>query len=265
VSDPTPCLRAICAKVGFDYDRVDASICDRMRLLASNTETIADSERMAEYAFDVFRYYDETKPAEAFSDVERQTIVLGCLFSDVGKTGPKGADADDQKLIVEMFSIENVQDETQPITRFLRTYFPSDAEARIARFAGLGLDPAMSVRSFWDLHSGWTLAIATAAGLPPEAVGAAATHHMLDDVNPDAVVGPDHRFTRPFGNNTEFDRIEKLVIVLDKYDAARRRGQLTHDQAIAWLRKRVHESARFRADPELSRLIADVDAVMVHS
>jgi hypothetical protein len=261
-TDPTERLRAICASVDFDFDFVDPSIRARMRLLAEHTETVVDAIHMATTALDVFRYYDTTKPSEAFSDGERQTVVLGCLFSDIGKTGPQGADESGQELIVAMFAIEGVEDETQSVRRFLKAYFPADAESRIARFAALGLDPSMSIRQFWNLHSAWTLSIVEAAGVPLEAVAAAATHHLLDDVNPEALVGPDHHFTRPFGANTTFDRTEKLVIVLDKYDAARRRGHLTHDQAIAWLRGRVHQSAHFRGDRELATLIADLDAVM---
>jgi hypothetical protein len=255
-------LRAICASVGLDLDHVSASIVSRMQLLAAHTETVADAVHMAEFAEEIFRYYDSKKPTEAFSATERRTVVLGCLFSDVGKTGPADADEDGQRLIVDMFSVEGVPDESQPVERFLKTYFPDDAEARVERFERLGLDPSMSIRAFWNLHSGWTLEIVEAAGVPPEAVAAAATHHFLDDINPEAVVGPDHHFTRAFGENTTFDRTEKLVILLDKYDAARRRGHLTHARAVAWLRERVRASARFHGDHELSVLISDLDEVV---
>jgi hypothetical protein len=119
----------------------------------------------------------------------------------------------------------------------------------------------MSIREFWNHHSGWTLQIVEAGGVPPEVIAAAATHHLLDDVNPDRIVASDRRFSRPFGDNTSFDRAEKLIILLDKYDALRRRGGRTHDQAIAWLRERVDSSAAFHGDAEFLTLIADLDAV----
>jgi hypothetical protein len=263
--DRTESLRVICAEVGFDLDKAKASILDRMVLLAEHSETFDDAIRMASHARDVFRYYEAHKPSESFSLIERRTIVLACLFSDIGKSGPERADDDGRRLIVEMFSVEGVCDDTAPVSSFLRTHFAADADQRIARFAALGLDPAMSMRQFWNLHSGWTLAIAEAAGLPLEAVAAAATHHYLDNVNPQDIVGDDHRFTREFGENATFDRAEKLVIVLDKYDAGRRRGQLTHDQAIAWLRQRVATNERFRGDPELETLIGDVEVVLSSS
>ena len=252
-------LRAICAKVGFDLARVDPTFLARLELLAETTQTVGDAERMADLALRFFRYYDTTKPREVWRESERRVVVLGCLFSDIGKTGPGSADPGGQRLIVEMFAVEGVRDEAQPVTRFMETHFPRDAEQRVRAFAGLALDPKMPIREFWNLHSRWTLEIVEAGGIPADVVAAAATHHLLDDINPAAIVASDHRFTRPFGDNVAFDRAEKLIILLDKYDALRRRGRRTHEQAISWLRKRVDESRRFSGDVEFSTLIVDLD------
>jgi hypothetical protein len=161
-----------------------------------------------------------------------------------------------------MFAVEGIRDDTQPVAQFLRTHFPIGADERIRRFAALGLNPGMTIREFWNLHSTWTLEIVEAGGVPPEVIAAAATHHLLDNINPNAIVGPDRRFTRSFGDNAAFDRAEKLIILLDKYDAVRRRGGLAHDQAIAWLRKRIESSLNFCPDAELLTLIADLDAAL---
>ncbi len=255
-------LRGQCAAIGFDLDNASSSLVERMQLLAEQSNTFDDASRMSSYASRIFRHYEVSKPAQAFTPLERQTVVLACLFSDIGKTGPVDAGADARRVIAEAFAVENVRDEAQPVASFFRTHFPADAERRIAHLVALGLDPAMSVRQFWNLHSGWTLAIAEAAGLPLEAVAAAATHHLLDDVNPRAIVGEDGRFTRGFGENATFDRSEKLVIILDKYDAARRRGRLTHAQAVTWLRERLARSSRFCADEQFIELLDDVNAVI---
>jgi hypothetical protein len=260
--DAIPHLREQCAAFGFDLDAASDSLVDRMRLLAEHSPTFEDARRMASYAERIFRHYEAKGAGEAFTPLERQTVVLGCLFSDIGKTGPEHASADARRYVVEAFAVENVRDDTQSLEVFLRTHFPADAEARIACFRELGVDPALSLRQFWNLHSSWTLAIAEAAGLPPEAVAAAATHHLLEDVNPQAIVGADQRFTKPFGENAAFDRAEKLVIVLDKYDAATRRGRLSHDEAIAYLRDRLAKSPRFHDDATFAELLDAVDRVL---
>jgi len=260
--DTIQVLGAICAEAGFDLASVKPSVLARLQLLAEHTKTVSDCLQIIARALDVLAYYETTKPLEAFSELERRIVVLGCLFSDIGKTGPGSADASGQRLIVEMFDVEGVRDETQPVTQFLSTYFPADADERIRRFVALGLDPRISIREFWNLHSAWTLEIVETGGVPPEAIAAAAAHHLLDDVNPDAIVASDLSFTRPFGDNTAFDRAEKLIVVLDKYDALRRRGRRTHDQAVAWLRDRVENNPRFRGDVEFLTLIEDLDAVV---
>jgi hypothetical protein len=254
-------LSGICSSVGFDLHAVDADVLSRLALLAELSQTVTDLERMADLAFRLFRHYDATDWQEACGALERRTVVLGCLFSDIGKTGPKHADPSGQRLIAEMFSVEGVPDVMQPVHRFLRRYFPQDAEARIAHVTALGISPELPMRHFWNLHTAWTLEIIDGSGVPPEAVAAAASHHMLDNINPDEIVGADDRFTRRFGANTCFDRAEKLVIVLDKYDALRRRGRLSHAEAIAWLSERLAKNERFRGDRELTTLIADINAV----
>jgi hypothetical protein len=252
-------LSAICSEVGFEIDSLAPSLLARLELLAEFSETVSDCERMAGMARAVFAHHART---DAFSEAERRVVVLGCLLSDVGKTGPTSASPDEQRLVTEMFAVERVLDDQQSVGHFLTTYFPGDAAQRVKRCEALGVDSNISIRSFWNLHSGWTLEILDAADAPPEAIAAAATHHLLDNINPDAIVAADGTFTRPFGDNLAFDRAEKLIIVLDKYDALRRRGRQTHQQAIDWLRKRLDASPRFHADVEFSSLISSLEVVL---
>lgn len=257
--DPTERLRVLCADVGFDLSRVAPAVVARLRLLAQLTETIADCERMVARAHDLFRFQETNDPAGAFSGSERRIVVLGTIFADIGKTGPAHADEPGQRLIVEMFAVEGVRDDQQQVGQFLPERFPSDAAERVERFAALGLDPSMTLRQFWNQHSSWTLRILQGSGVPPEVIAAAATHHLVDDINPESIVGADRRFTRAFGDNVAFDRAEKLIILLDKYDALRRRGQRSHDQAVAWLRERIAGNPRFSDDAELLALLADLN------
>jgi hypothetical protein len=255
-------LHGICSDVGFDLERIHPSILARMRLLTETTETVNDCERAVRIANAVFRYYDVSKPLKRFTALERRIVVIGTLFSDVGKSGPAGASLDGQQLVAEMFAVENAIDERTSVARFFEVYFPADAAQRARRFAALGLNAGMTMREFWNLHSAWTLHILQGDGVPAEAVPAAATHHMLENVNPDSLVANDGRFTKYFGKHASFERPEKLVILLDKYDAARRRGHCTHDQSIAFLRDVIGRNHRFCGDPGFLELIEDLAEVM---
>ncbi len=255
-------LRTICADVGVDVEGIRPSILARMHLLAETTKTLNDCERAVRIAGDIFRYYDASKPLKRFTALERRIVVIGTLFSDIGKTGPAGATLDGQQLVAEMFAVECVLDGGTSVARFFELYFPADADHRARRFGALGLDAQMTLREFWNLHSAWTLHIIQGDGVPLEAVPAAATHHILENVNPDSLIAEDGRFTKYFGKHASFERPEKLVILLDKYDAALRRGRRTHDQAIAFLREVIAKNHRFCGDHGFLELIDDLDEVM---
>lgn len=149
-----------------------------------------------------------------------------------------------------------------PVTRFFDTYFAADAADRVRGFRALGLDPDMSMREFWNLHSVWTLLILRGDGVPPGAVIAAAAHHLLENINPLAIIAEDLRLKEYFDKSVLFARPEKLVILLDKYDAVRRRGKRSHDEAIAWLRQLIAAHPRVRNDQGFSTLIEGLDAVV---
>jgi hypothetical protein len=254
-------LRALCADVGFDLERIRPSILARLRLLAETTETVNDCERAVRIANEVFRYYDVSKPLNRFTALERRIVVIGTIFSDIGKSGPAEAALDGQKLVAEMFAVERIMDERTSVARFFEVYFPVDAAHRARRFGALGLDPAMTMRQFWNLHSAWTLHVLEGDGVPMEALPAAAAHHILENVNPDSLIAADGHFTKYFGKHASFERPEKLVILLDKYDAAIRRGRCTHERAIASLREVIARSHRFRGDHGFLELIEDLDEV----
>lgn len=204
------------------------------------------------------------------------------MFSDIGKTGPADATPAEQKLITEIYAVEKTPPGGISVTttaEFFRFYFPADAEERIRQFqnlkfgsralaalknANVDRDPSrLTMRQFYDLHSFWTLDIIGNDGIPAEAVGAAATHHLLDladkagKVQIDDIVGGDNRFLANFGENPSFDRAEKLVTIIDKYDAGRRRGKLNHAEAIERVGKIIADSPRFADDEEFKSLLAD--------
>jgi hypothetical protein len=252
-------VQAVCARAGLSPEQLEPRLVERMALLAERTPIFEDNARAMELAEQVFEYCAYN--GEAFTETEKTTVRVGSLLSDIGKTGPRDATADQQRLIASIFTVDRVGDEKMPVEQFFRDYFAQDAAERIARFMALGLDPKMTLRQFWNMHSGWTLELLQHSAVPPEAVAAAAAHHLLEHVNPRSIVADDGRFTLPFGSNSSFDRTEKLVILLDKYDAVRRRGHRDHAAAIDWLRALVSKHSRFGKDQEFHTLIDVLDEV----
>ncbi len=257
-----PDLRLVAREAGLDLDAVNPRIKERLELLHQKTLTVADEYVAIKMAKAVFAYYGASVPERSLSEEEERTVTVGTLFTDIGKTGPREAPRELQECITEIFGIDDHVEQTTPLESFLNTYFSADAARRAELLRRNGLDPAMTMRQFWDRHSLWTLEIIKGDGVPPEAIAGAATHHILEGVNPEKIVGDDGTFTKNFGHNTSLNRPEKLVIALDKYQAALRRGGKTHAEAIERLRTRIGTNSRFKDDAEFAAIIGDLDAAL---
>ena len=59
-----------------------------------------------------------------------------------------------------------------------------------------------------------------------------------------------------------FDRAEKLIILLDKYDAFRRRGKKEHKEAIELVRDKIRSNPNFTEDREFEELVNNLDAMI---
>lgn len=92
-------------------------------------------------------------------------------------------------------------------------------------------------------------------------MAAAAAHQLLEGINPDDIVGKGGFYTRVFGTNKRFDHAEKLIIVLDKYDAFRRRLGVSHVEAIEMLHKLIGKTD-YANDREFVSLITDIEMVL---
>src|SRR3989338_459774 len=257
-----PSLEEIVQEAGLRLEDLDPEVVLRLQLLHEKSPTLVDEYHALQMEKKLFGYYAEKEPARAYSEGERRTIEVGTLFTDIGKTGPKAARRETQECITEIFGIDKNIDPQTPVLKFLEEHFPEDHPQRVVLLGEAGVKPDMTMRQFWNMHSGWTLEIVSAGGIPPEAIPAAALHHMVEGINPQVILGEDDRFTRYYGENVAFDRAEKMVIMLDKYDAARRRGSKTHEEAIAYLRTHLGNNTHFKDDEEFLKLIDDIAVVL---
>lgn len=254
---------AVCERAGVREEALMPHVKARMVLLAEFTATFDDGVRAMDMAEKVFQCRELR--FSPFSEGDKNIVRTGCLFSDIGKTGPLRARLEQQRLIAQMFAVEGVRNDRMLVAEFFATYFSSDIERCLQLFHELGLDSAMPIRAFWNLHSQWTYELLKNSGVPAEAIPAAAAHHLLEHINPESMVADDGSFTQSFGANLAFDKPEKLVILLDKYDALRRRAQREHAAAIAWLRSLLATHTRFAHDVEFTSLLDVMDRVFANS
>src|SRR3989344_615486 len=251
----------------LDVDKINPAILKRLNLLSSITNFIEEEKETIQYADRVFSYYENKKSNRIFDKLEKDTVKVGLAFADIGKSGPASANESQQALIIRLYNIEGVRDIKDQIQHFIRTRFPETAERDIELFKEMGLDPLMPIEKFWRLHSGWTLQIIEGDGIPKENLPSAALHHILEGDNIELMdeqgnfktIVDNGEIKLRFGANASFDRAEKLVVLLDKYEAFLRRvAGMTHDSAIERLRQLLNKNQKYKNDPEFLELVDDV-------
>lgn len=256
-------MRFLLTEIGLDIEKIRPDIIDRLILLAELTKVVEDEHSAIHLARAVFGWYESNRPESKWTEREQKTVIIGTIFSDVGKTGPRRASVEQQRVIAAIYSVDSKdwgsEEDKLSVAKYIEKYFPEDYDRRIKVYVSAGLDPEITMREFWNLHAEWTLQIISGDGVPAEAVVAAASHHFIQGINPENIIAADGRFTKYFGENLSFDRAEKLICVLDVYDAFRRRGQMGHEQAILALRKKVDSSKSFAGDKGFHELIDVVD------
>lgn len=249
-------------------EHIAPHIKERLVRLERITPTIEDERAAITIARELFATAQES--GHPYNSDEQRNVVVGTLFTDIGKSGPLNATPEQSELISRMFAIENrPKDEVfGSIDNFLSMHFGRDAAYDAKQLQSLGLDTAqLSMRDFYDCHTKWTLEIISNDGVPKEAIPAAAAHHHLRGDNPYHILNGKDEYTDDFdfGRNHVFGREEKLVCVLDMYDAYVRRGHMEHRRAMEQLQKWVDSTwnGRYAKDAELTQILKDLDATML--
>ena len=239
---------------------------ERFILLDRFTPTLEDEKRGIGYAKEVFRYTESI--GRPFTEDDKRKVTLGTLFTDIGKSGPAHASQEHSELIVRIYSIENISSEemTGSLEKFIEKHFANDDPIqKLADLTTMGIDTAnLSMRDFYNLHTTWTLDILTQTDLPKEIALAAASHHRIRGDNPHGIFNDNDTYTGNYGVQGRYGRAEKLISLIDQYDAFRRRGNLDHTQAIGKLRELVAttRSGFYAHDSEFYELIEDLDGAL---
>jgi hypothetical protein len=155
----------------------------------------------------------------------RRDMSIAAYLHDIGKSGPFDAPQATQEAIVKMYAVENIADPDQTIAETARTNFSSEDAASILKWLdSCGLRSNDTMRAFWDRHGYWTHDIleANSEDIPVRARVIAGSHHVDRGIDP-----------YEFSSNDYVDRLEnRILIAVDKYQAAVARSQKTHGEAM---------------------------------
>jgi hypothetical protein len=209
--------------------RFGAAIAQRMELI----EVLAarfnnDSRMIRRICLEVLNRIASILEPELQSKLDadsRRDMSIAAYLHDIGKSGPFDAPQATQEAIVKLYAVENVADPDQTIAETARTNFSSeDAESMLKRLRSCGLRSHDTMRAFWDRHGYWTHDIleADSEDIPVRARVIAGSHHMDRGIDP-----------YEFSSDEYVDMLEnRILIAVDKYQAAVARSQKTHAEAM---------------------------------
>jgi hypothetical protein len=182
----------------------------------------------------------------------RRDMSIAAYLHDIGKSGPFDAPQATQEAIVKLYAVENVADPDQTIADTARTNFSSeDAESMLTRLRSCGLRSNDTMRAFWDRHGYWTHDILEAdpEDIPVRARVVAGSHHLDRGIDP-----------YEFSSDEYVDMLEnRILIAVDKYQAAVARSQKTHGQAMEMLKGIL--SSKYGHDVIMNDVLQVVDEV----
>lgn len=223
------------------------------------TKIIDDELAAATYFTDVGTYL-ETVSADnsGFSPADSTLVRQATLLSDSGKAGWLGASAEARQTMTQLhgedrhFELEDTlgeyidkffsaTDELQQkrLADDATTYSATDLKNNVAKMADQGIALDMPMRVFFHLHARWSYELIMASTLDDTAAVAAAAglHHFLEKIVPFPI---EYAAT---DINTLISRNVIWVIILDKYDAQIRRGNVEPTEAINWLHNFIEHDA----------------------
>ncbi len=238
-------LREVFENVHLRFERFSPVLQEHFRLLLKKQPTFEDEVECASFTHDVDSM-----------DIERRLNVMdwfhvqqASLSTDIGKTGPIDATQEQKDLITSMYgSPKSLPGNPRDFT--IRDFFEMNKELTLEEeehfhiLEAMGITPDMDMRTFFNLHAGWTYGLLkNETEIPEETKVLASLHHFLEGVNPNNLVDLSTEelmipsLGRPLG------RKEIWTILFDKYQAQRapHRGNQKHEAAIAWLRRFVNK------------------------
>lgn len=195
--------------------------------------------------------YEDFRQNLGLSEPGPEKMMRAAILHDLGKSGPPEAPAEMRYAVRRLFSMPRTafnpfdpEGEPKTISDFVVEQDLPDAEKIEATLSDNGIDPSeQPVLDFWRKHVEWThelLEPYAGGDLGEDTVRIAASHHLIEGKNP---AGIDFSEKALDPKTAEVISRANVLETVDKYQALRKRGGLSHDEAIARLKAVVEKNS----------------------
>ena len=232
------------------------AIAQRMELIEVLAAQFNNDSRMVRrICLEVLHRIASTLEPELQSKLDADSsrdMSIAAYLHDIGKSGPFDASQDTQEAIVQLYAVENVAAPDQTIAETVHANFSFEEAASILKHLGsCGMRSTDTMRAFWDRHGYWTHDILEAdpEDIPVRARVIAGSHHADRGIDPYDVLSDEY-----------VGMVERRILMaVDKYQAAVTRSQKTHDEALRIIERILFP--KYGSDVIMNRVLKVVDAV----
>ncbi|MEY4723386.1 MAG: hypothetical protein RLZZ324_899 [Candidatus Parcubacteria bacterium] len=260
--------------IGLDLEK-HPHLLERFTEISTHFDDNVDIAKIAGALFPDF------KEALHLTDETPERLQRAGLLTDIGKSGPAGEEGPFHDAVQKLFIVPTKpfnafkpDGSMKTIADFLEETGMEGAEGIVAALAEKGIfakDEKML--DFWRRHAEWTLDILkqeASNDIDPVVITAAASHHLLDGKNP---AGLDLNGLAENSPDIEEFAYAEILQVIDKYQAFRGRGGMSHAEAVSRTRAKVESAPGY--PPVLRSLFtkalavieahqAEMDALLAH-
>lgn len=252
-------------RTGFKGN-INEELINRL-ILFERESTFNEDARLIERGMDNVLYFLEKHSKDKQSRLvltEEQKINgrLAALLHDIGKSGPAHANREEQEAVIKLYAIESINTPSCSVGDIVAERFDKQqAEELLGKLAACLVFPEMTMRQFWNLHAKWTyeLLLKYPEGLNNHIQIIAGSHHLDNGISPHILLKTNaplkSDIIETLGGEVN-DLEERILMVVDKYQAVVRRGGVDHEAAIAWVRNNL---VKYGKDDSLQSVIDAVD------
>lgn len=196
-------------------------IIEHLVVLEENSHFNDDSRMIIEGIKNVLKFPGSYK----LKPTDQKRLLIASYFSDIGKSSSSNETAC-QLGVVKLFSVENIKDrEHTKVGDIVQGHFSEQATDMEFDLLKVDVNFNMSMLDFHNKHTSWTLEILNKfpGFFDQEIKRIAASHHLYRGINPAEIKIDD------VPNDTKYSIF--LLMAMDSYQAFRKRGGLTHEEA----------------------------------